>query len=110
MCGDEYELEPVRDLVDAIFDCDTCHPIVSLLQGIANLARLLRGSTLCCDAQRKNTQISVKRDLSSLPGLAVGVQIKCKFRGVGRPPTAAVELGALLDAQGPMVDLALHAR
>jgi hypothetical protein len=32
MCGDEYELEPVRDLVDAIFDCDTCHPIIPSLQ------------------------------------------------------------------------------
>src|SRR6516164_8866756 len=37
VCSDKYELEPVGDFVDAVFDCDTCHAIIPFVA--ATLAR-----------------------------------------------------------------------
>jgi hypothetical protein len=39
VCSDKYELEPVGDFVDAVFDCDTCHAIIPFVA--ATLARSL---------------------------------------------------------------------
>ena len=43
-------------------------------------------------------------------GPTLSVQIKSKFRCIRRPPTASVELGALLDGKRHVQDVAFHAR
>ena len=70
----EYKLEPVGDLVNAVFDCDTCHLIILLLQAVVNPAQRMRGTTCVATlgARKHEDEHQVKRRCNRTGHASIG--------------------------------------